>query len=163
MFLVSATVKPFRSINQEQVVSIGPGETTLVGMNEAGKTVFLRALEKSSDAKGQATFDPIEDYPRKDLSAYLKRQKESPEVVTALEYRLSDTEVAAINAELHTSLPKGYAFTVEHKYNNQLLITLDADEKPVIAWAAANSQLSTDAKKLLEGAVSLRAALTGVI
>lgn len=159
MFLVSATVKPFRSINQPQTVSIGERETTLVGMNEAGKTVFLKALEKSADAKGLTKFDPVEDYPRKDLSAYLKRHKEQPEYVTEFEYRLSDTEVSAINLELHTRLPKGFRFSVSRKYDDGASITLQADEKPVIEWTIANTALSTDAKAVLQGAASLRKAL----
>lgn len=68
---------PFRSINTEQTVAIDPDVTVFVGMNEAGKTVFLKALHKSLDAMKSEEFDPIEDYPRKDLSAYLLDQFDS--------------------------------------------------------------------------------------
>jgi len=67
MFLISAKVESFKSINTPQTVLIDDEVTVLVGMNEAGKTVFLKALEKSNDAQGLAKFDPVSDYPRKGL------------------------------------------------------------------------------------------------
>ena len=51
MFLISAKVESFKSINTPQTVLIDDEVTVLVGMNEAGKTVFLKALEKSNDAQ----------------------------------------------------------------------------------------------------------------
>lgn len=65
MLLVSAKVGPFRSINTAQAVAIDSEVTVFIGMNEAGKTVFLKALHKSLDAMGNEKFDPVEDYPRK--------------------------------------------------------------------------------------------------
>ena len=67
MFLVSAKVGPFKSINEPQTVNIEETITVFVGMNESGKTVFLQALQKSRDALKVAKFDPVPDYPRKDL------------------------------------------------------------------------------------------------
>jgi predicted ATP-dependent endonuclease of OLD family len=64
MKLVRATVGPFRSINEPQAVSIDPEVTVLVGMNEAGKTVFLKALHKAKDALGKEVFNITDDYPR---------------------------------------------------------------------------------------------------
>ncbi len=72
MLLVSAKVGPFKSINEPQTVPIDKDVTVLVGMNESGKTVFLQALTKSRDALNLAAFDHVEDYPRKNLTPYLK-------------------------------------------------------------------------------------------
>lgn len=159
MHLISAVVCPFRSISQRQAVSIEDRETVLVGMNEAGKTVFLKALEKSADAKNLTKFDPVEDYPRKDLSAYLKRHEDDPESATVLEYRLSDGERNAINEALHTELPSNWTFTVTHSYANGLSLGISAEEQPVIKWILANVALSTDAKGLLKTAPTLRRAI----
>ena len=159
MFLVSATVHPFRSINVEQTVSIDARETVLVGMNEAGKTVFLKALEKSADAKGVTKFDPVEDYPRKDLPTYLKKHASAPETVTELCYRISDAERAALNGHLHTNIPENFTFSITEKYDYNGHVDICVDEKPVIDWLAANTQLSTDGKAALKGAESLRKAL----
>lgn len=100
MKLVSATVGPFRSINEAQVVEIDPEVTVLVGMNEAGKTVFLRALHKALDAMEVEKFDPVEDYPRKDYSAYSKRHSTDPDTAVKLTYQPSEELIQAINARV---------------------------------------------------------------
>src|SRR2546429_4694065 len=100
MLLVSAKVGPFKSIDVPQTVNIDEKVTVLVGMNEAGTTVFLQSLRKSKDALGEASFDPIEDYPRKDLPKYLKKHKTDPAPVTTLTYRPSTEEIQAINEKL---------------------------------------------------------------
>ena len=73
MQLTSVEVRPFRSINEPQKTDIDPQTTVLVGMNEAGKTVFLKALHKAKDALGKEKFNLTDDYPRKDLTSYKRR------------------------------------------------------------------------------------------
>lgn len=82
MFLISAKVGPFKSIDTPQTVVIDDEVTVLVGMNEAGKTVFLKALEKSNDALGLAKFEPLYDYPIKELLKYQKKHDKNPDSVT---------------------------------------------------------------------------------
>ncbi len=159
MFLTSATIHPFRSINSKQTISIDEHETVLVGMNEAGKTVFLKALEKSADAKGTTKFDAVEDYPRKDLPTYLKRHETSPDSTTQLHYRLSEAERAALNKALHVNVPSDFSFSVIQHYNNAATIIVDVEEQPVINWLVANTALSTDAKSALKSAPTLRKAV----
>ena len=57
MRLASATVGPFKSISNAQTVTLDQ-ITVFVGMNEAGKTVFLQALQKSRDALNLAKPEP---------------------------------------------------------------------------------------------------------
>lgn len=155
MLLVKAKVGPFRSISVQQTVEIDPAVTVFVGMNESGKTVFLKALCKSADALGDDKFDPIDDYPRKDLAAYMKRQETSPEEVTALTYKLGDELVAEINDKLKTELKPGFQFTVTHKYNNTRTVSIHVDEKPVIKALATTPGLSTDTVAEIKKAKSL--------
>lgn len=61
VILTKAAVGSYRSINTSQSVAIDPNVTVLVGMNEAGKTVFLKALHKSNDALGAESFNPTDD------------------------------------------------------------------------------------------------------
>lgn len=157
MRLVSAQVGPFKSIDNPQTVGIDPAVTVLVGMNEAGKTVFLQAFEKSNDALGLAGFDPVEDYPRKDLSAYLKRHKTKAAQVTELTYRLTDDEETELNNKLHTKLDSGFTLSVSHYYDDALTVSLDVDERPVLASLLAESGLSSDARTAIEQVSSLRA------
>lgn len=156
MFLVSAKVGPFKSIDAPQTVKIEETITALVGMNEAGKTVFLKALEKSGDALGMEEFDPVDDYPRKDLPQYLKQHKTAPAEVVTLRYRLTSTELAEVNSELGIALKQGFEFTVTHKYDNKRTIGIDVDEKPVLKSLLTKENFSSDALTAAKHATSLR-------
>lgn len=157
MKLVSATVGPFRSINEAQVVEIDPEVTVLVGMNEAGKTVFLRALHKALDAMEVEKFDPVEDYPRKDYSAYSKRHSTDPDTAVKLTYQPSEELIQAINAELHTDLKPGLLVTVSHTYANGQTISINnVSETPVIEALANTPGLSTDTVATIKKASSLK-------
>lgn len=155
MILVSASVGPFRSMNTTQQVSIDPSVTVFVGMNEAGKTVTLKALHKASDALAEEVFDPVEDYPRKDLSAYLKQHKDKPAVAAVLTYALNEAEVADINAQHGLALEAGYEFTLSHLYDNSLQISsMTVDETPTVEKILQS--LSTDAAAAASKVRSLR-------
>lgn len=154
MILISAKVGPFRSMNTTQTVAIEPAVTVLVGMNEAGKTVVLKALQKSSDALGEESFDPVEDYPRKDLSSYLKTHKTDAAIATNLTFSLTDAEVNKANTSLGTAIKSGFEFSVSHKYDNSSIIIIEVDEAPVIKALAKN--FSTDAANALKECKALR-------
>ncbi len=154
MILVSAKIGPFRSMNTVQSIDIDPEVTVFVGMNEAGKTVILKALEKSADALQQEAFDVVEDYPRKDLTSYQKKHKTEPAAVTELTYGLDDDEIASINSELGTTIPNGFRFSVIHKYDGKRTINISLDEGPVAAAIAQS--FSTDAAAALSGVKTLR-------
>lgn len=154
MQLVSAAIGPFRSINTSQTLAIDPSVTVLVGMNEAGKTVLLKALHKAVDALGEDSFNPIEDYPRRDLSSYLKRHSTAPDTAVVLHYELSDTEVQSINKKLGTSLKPGHRLSVTHKYDNNKTIGISAD-RAAVAKALAKG-FSTDAAEALKDCTDIR-------
>lgn len=154
MKLVTAKVGPFRSMNTSQTISIDEEVTVFVGMNEAGKTVVLKALEKSVDAMGQTSFDVVEDYPRKDLTGYQKKHKTHPAVATQLTYALDDEEIAAINKRLGITISSGFTFSVTHRYDNTRNIGISVDEGPAVASVVQS--LSTDAAKAVSGVKTLR-------
>jgi hypothetical protein len=156
MFLVSARVETFKSIREAQEVTIDDEITVLVGMNEAGKTVFLQALEKTGDVHGLAKFDPVDDFPRRDLPPYLKRHATEPGNVVRLTYRLTDDEVNEINADLHLSVPMGFEFAVQYKYDNKSYIHIAVDERPALTHAIGAAGLSSDTQAALKNVTSLR-------
>ncbi len=127
-------------------------------MNEAGKTVALKALNKSRPAIGDERFDLVEDYPRKELSSYRKRHSQSPEVAVASTYELDEEEVEEINATYGTKLPAQFRFTVNFQYDNDFTIEIHIDEAPVLARLRAGSELSSDAMTATEVAKTLREA-----
>lgn len=156
MLLVSASVGPFRSINKAQKLDVDRNITVIVGMNEAGKTVILQSLQKAGDALGLASFDPVEDYPRKDLQQYLKRHATAPEEVITLTYQLHDSEIAELNEKFHVGVEKGYTFSVTSRYDNTRQIALELDEAPLIEHLAQNSNLSAEAAAALKTATGVR-------
>jgi predicted ATP-dependent endonuclease of OLD family len=157
MFLISAEVGPFKSVNVPQTVKIDSETTVFVGMNEAGKTVFLQALEKSNDALGLAKFNAVDDYPRKDLSSYLKKHGSNPADATVLTYRLSAEEVTELNNSHKTELSPEFLFSVTHKYDNSTQTCINVDEASVIASFLTTFPLSSDTQIIVKSAKSVRA------
>lgn len=156
MKLIKAEIGKFRSINTDQDVDIDPEVTAFVGMNEAGKTVFLKALVKSLDAMDSEKFKPVDDYPRKDYTAYMKRHEANADTATKLTYRLTDSEIKELNQLLHLDLKSGFTFKVEHKYDSKKTIIISASEAPVIAHLAKTEGLSSDAVAAIKKSESLR-------
>jgi AAA15 family ATPase/GTPase len=64
MKLVKAQVKNYRSIIDSGAFDIERTKTILVGPNEAGKTVLLRALQQLNPPDDSPKFEPLRDYPR---------------------------------------------------------------------------------------------------
>ena len=102
MRLQKARVRKYRSIRDSEWFDIEAEKTILVGPNEAGKTVLLKALEQINPPQGVPGFDSLRDFPRSELSD-LKLDKASggtitPDKVTVVEARfeLDDTEREAV-------------------------------------------------------------------
>lgn len=157
MLLTSVTVGPFKSISDPQTVKIDKSVTVLVGMNEAGKTVFLQALEKSRDVLNLAKFNHIHDYPRKDLPQYLRQHKTKAIQVTKLSYQLTEDEIRALNEEFHTEIGAGFSFSVSHYYDNDIQVDIDVSEQPVLKLLSEHPSLSSDAATVLKKASTIRA------
>jgi len=150
MFVTSVTVGPFRSIDKEQNVAIDDDVTVLVGMNEAGKTVFLQALHKTSDVLGIAKFEPVDDYPRKNLNTYQKRHGTSPDKVVAIRYALYEAERQALAAALGVSVPEDFSFAITTTYANGRTIDLRLDDRAAVAALANRTDISGEARRFKE-------------
>lgn len=148
MFLPSASVGPFKSVDSPLQGEIEKGVTFLVGMDEAGDTVFLQALQKSADALGVEGFAPIDGDPRKYLDAYKRRHENTPHVAAVLTYRLSDAEVTELNSTL--PLKVALALIVTHDDRNEKTISFAIGERPVLAHLVKDPQLSADVLDMLD-------------
>ena len=154
MKLTKAFIGPFRSIEGQQTLNVDPKVTVLVGMNEAGKTVLLKALQKSNCAVSEDKFDPTEDYPRKNLTAYKKVHATDPASAVVLEFELDAVEIAAINKQVGTSLKVGHALKITHKHDNSRAIDLVVDQANLAFSLSKN--FSTDASNALKDCKDLR-------
>ena len=164
MLLVSAKVGPYKSIDKPQDVLIEPNVTVLVGMNEAGKTVFLEALQKSRDAMGVAQFVPVDDYPRKDVNAYMKTHAASPAEVVALTFQLTPHEIANLRTTVNAVVPDEFQFTYAYNYDNKScrLVVKLSDESSALTALARDERLQTDARNAIASAASLRKAAEAI-
>jgi len=163
MELVRATVGPFRSINEPQVVSIDPEVTVLVGMNEAGKTVFLKALHKAKDALGKEVFNITDDYPRKDVTTYRRRHEEEPDVAVKLTYRPVAREIERVNKLVGTDLTDGFDFSVTYDYKNQRVNSVDVTDAPVLKKMSTNTALSEGVRAILKDSTTIRSASKALV
>ena len=102
MRLQKVRVQNYRSIRDSGWFDVESMKTILVGPNEAGKTVLLRALEQINPPDDVPTFNPLRDFPRSELSD-LKLDETSkgtiaPNKVTVVEahFGLDDDELETL-------------------------------------------------------------------
>ena len=102
MRLKKARVKKYRSIRDSGWFDVESIKTILVGSNEAGKTVLLRALEQINPPDDVPKFDPLRDFPRSELSDLrldqTSRGTVAPDDVTVVQahFELDDDEMEAV-------------------------------------------------------------------
>lgn len=102
MRLIRARVENYRSVIDSGEFHIESLKTILVGPNESGKTVLLRALQQLNRPDGADGFDALRDYPRSKYNEITTKQV-SPEDVTVVTgyFELEDGDKALIPAEYH--------------------------------------------------------------
>lgn len=156
MILTKVELGPFRSINTPQECTIDNNITVLVGMNEAGKTVFLQGIHKACDALGNEKFDVTEDYPRKELTQYNKTHVDNPANAIILTFEPSEEEINKINEDFKTDIKNGFTYSIIKKYDNSRSINIRVDEKPVINNILESSKLTSDTIGKLKNVQNLR-------
>ena len=120
MRLIRARVENYRSVIDSGEFDVESLKTILVGPNEAGKTVLLRALQQLNKPDGVDGFDALRDYPRSKYNEITTKQV-SPEDVTVVTgyFKLEDDDKALIPAEYHQCEYKLY-----RNLNNQAFHSL---------------------------------------
>lgn len=97
MLLTKARVRDYRSVNDTGEFEVEHEKTLLVGVNEAGKTAVLRALQTIKAPDGTEPLDPLRDYPRSRYTEIQSGQKKPSEVLVAeAVYALDEDEKAAL-------------------------------------------------------------------
>ena len=115
MKLIKARIQNYRSIKDTGEFEIEELKTIMVGPNEAGKTVLLKALQQLSRPDGVNGFDIIRDYPRS-LYNDITTKKVKPEEVEVVRgyFKLDDEDKAEIPNEFHDC-----EYVVYRKLNNK--------------------------------------------
>jgi hypothetical protein len=112
MKLIKARIQSYRSVHDSSAFDVEPSKTLLVGVNEAGKTGILRALQTINPPDGVDPLEALKDYPRSRYSE-IQSGKVDPSDVNVAEAVFSlDAHDKAALADLHPSLAAatGYAY-----------------------------------------------------
>lgn len=134
--LTKAQVFKYKSIEDSTPVDVSADVTVLVGKNESGKTAFLEALHKALPL-GNAKFDAVFDYPRKDYVRY--RPQHDAEVfarVVELTFRIETELAIKINKEAFQGekvIQPGHSFTRTTTYGNGNTVGLSIDHSAAMA------------------------------
>ena len=118
IYLKSVTVNKYKSIQKRQVVDLDPAVTTIVGMNESGKTSFLQALAKTNYFNDDADFkfDTTNDFPRNELPDF-EFNRDKVEIIVC-EYEISDELMLQLEAEFGPGTINARTFSFTYNYNN---------------------------------------------
>jgi predicted ATP-dependent endonuclease of OLD family len=102
MRLIKARVENYRSIIDSGEFDIERLKTILVGPNEAGKTVLLRALQQLNKPEDVEGFDALRDYPRSKYNEITTGQvdPDKVKVVTGC-FELEGSDKALVPPEYH--------------------------------------------------------------
>jgi predicted ATPase len=93
MQLRLARIYDYRSVHDSGDIEIERGKTLLVGVNEAGKTALLKALQQINAPKDAEEFSALRDYPRARYTEVQRGDRDPGEIVVAqAHFTLNDAE-----------------------------------------------------------------------
>lgn len=155
--LKQVTVEKYKSIQKQQIVEIDDAITTLVGMNEAGKTSFLTAIAKTNyfTSDKDFEFDITQDYPRNELSDF--QHEEADCDIIKCKYEISPELLLEIENELGKDVFKTTEFTCTNHYKSKAVTYagLVVDQKKYLENKYSALILTETTKELIKKCVSL--------
>lgn len=157
MKLTNVTVNKYKSILKSQSVEIEPDITTIVGMNESGKTSFLQAIAKTNyfNSDKDFKFDITQDYPRNKLVDF-ENSGEDEEILSCT-YLLSDELLNTISNDLGKGVftTKIFSFTYHYK-GSSTVSGIAGNEKKYLEDKLKTLALASDTKKAINAVNSLK-------
>ncbi|GAA3661175.1 hypothetical protein GCM10022237_21330 [Nocardioides ginsengisoli] len=143
MLLVKARVRDYRSVNDTEEFEVEPTKTLLVGVNEAGKTAVLRALQTIRMPEGTEPLDALRDYPRSRYTEVQSGQRSPNDIVVAeATYKLTDVERAGL-ATYHPELGTAAHLKLFSYMSNNVRFSLEG-----VPWTKTYEQISKDLARL---------------
>lgn len=146
MKLTSFRVRRYKNVLDSTDVSVESDVTTLVGMNESGKSTMLDALYRLNPVYGD-TFVERDDYPR----WRWKRdgRKEDLSVVSPIQatFQLDENDLEALRDELGEGVVTAETVTIGRRYNGSLWAGVPVDEAEFLKNVLKDH---ADAEALLE-------------
>ena len=153
LVLKEVKVYKYKCFLNEQKVAIDPKTTTIVGMNESGKTSFLSAIAKTNyfdDSDNDFKFDTTHDYPRNELIDFEDDEDDEGKIVSCT-YVIPKELIEQINKELEVDVFNITEFTHNSNYRNSkiTLSGIEADDRAFIQHLSKNYELSEPTKKVI--------------
>ncbi|GIJ93470.1 hypothetical protein CAPN002_06880 [Capnocytophaga stomatis] len=150
--LTEVKVNKYKSIQIEQNVKIEPHITTIVGMNESGKTNFLTAIAKTNYFNSNDKdfkFDITQDYPRSELIDFQNSENDCN--VVECFYEIQQELLDKIQQELGIGvfLKNKFSYTYHYKDGKNSFIGLDADVKTYLRNVTDKYSLSETTKQVI--------------
>ena len=117
--LTKVEIHKYKSIEKTQIFNVDDKITTLVGMNESGKTSILEALAKVNyfTDDDSFSFNITHDYPRREVKK-LKKADDDPDAVTCY-YSLTEEFKKKVNSVLGCEIFNIDEISYTKKYSNQ--------------------------------------------
>ena len=155
--LKQVTVNKYKSIQKAQTVEIDSAITTVVGMNESGKTAFLTAIAKTNYfmSDNDFVFNTIDDYPRSGLIDF-QYDDEDCEIIKC-DYEISSELLELIEAEIGEGIFTIKEFSYSHYYKKKAAIVsgITANEKKFLELKIQNYTLNDATKEAITNCASL--------
>lgn len=155
--LKRVTVNKYKSIQKTQTVEIDPAITTVVGMNESGKTAFLTAIAKTNYfiADNDFIFDIINDYPRSELIDF-QNDDEDCEIIRC-DYEISSELLKLIGDEIGKGVFTIKEFARSHYYKEKTAVFsgISADKKKFLELKIQSYNLTFATKEVITKCASL--------
>lgn len=153
LVLKEVKVYKYKCFLNEQKVAIDPKTTTIVGMNESGKTSFLSAIAKTNyfdDSDNDFKFDTTHDYPRNELIDFEDDEDDEGKIVSCT-YVIPKELIEQINKELEVDVFNITEFTYNSNYRDPkiTLSGITADDRAFIEHLSKNYELSEPTKKVI--------------
>ena len=145
LVLKEVKVYKYKCFLNEQKVAIDPKTTTIVGMNESGKTSFLSAIAKTNyfdDSDNDFKFDTTHDYPRNELIDFEEDDEDEGKIVSCT-YVIPKELIEQINKELEVDVFNITEFTHNSNYRNSkiTLSGIRADDRAFIEHLSKNYEI----------------------
>lgn len=139
MRIVSARVTNYRSVIDSTTFDVEKDKTILVGINEAGKTAILRALQQINAPSDIPKLDHLADYPRRLLNDLQTGKTVAQKVqVAEVTYSLAPADRAALPKGL--AVDEGATITLHRYLDNHRTYSLHgAQEVPTLGEIKADA------------------------
>jgi predicted ATP-dependent endonuclease of OLD family len=153
MKLTNVCIYKYKSIKENQTVQIDPKITTVVGMNESGKTSFLTALAKTNyfdEKDNDFEFDAVHDYPRKELIDFETDEDGEGKIISCT-YKIPKELIDKINQELGVQVFNSSEFSHTSNYRTPAvrISGINADDTAFLVHKSKNHILSEGTRKAI--------------